>query len=96
MTTHGLFTGTLTEAYSGNATSIVDAASGQELARVALASAADVDRAVTGRPSPVWRWRLAEGSGARATRRPPPNRRSRLTGLRTAGRARVQCQARAN
>jgi len=38
---------------------------------VAVASTADVHRAVTGRPRPVWRWRLAEGSGARATRRPP-------------------------
>ena len=98
MTTHGLsIEGTLTEAYSGDETSIVDPANGQEIASVALASTADVDRAwVTGHPRPVWRWRLAEGSGARATRRSPPNRRSRPTGSRRAGGARVQCQALAN
>ncbi|MFQ5472549.1 MAG: aldehyde dehydrogenase family protein, partial [Dehalococcoidia bacterium] len=48
MTTHGLFIdGTQTEASSGGEGSIVNPANGQEIARVALASAADVDRAVT-------------------------------------------------
>lgn len=48
MTTHGLFIdGTQTEASSGAEGSIVNPANGQEIARVALASAADVDRAVT-------------------------------------------------
>ena len=48
MSTHGLFIdGTQTEASSGAESSIVNPATGREIARVAIASAADVDRAVT-------------------------------------------------
>lgn len=47
MTTHGLFIdGTQMEASSGDESSIINPATGREIARVAIASAADVDRAV--------------------------------------------------
>jgi len=48
MTTRGLFIdGTQTDASGGAESSVRDPATGQEIARVARASAADVDRAVT-------------------------------------------------
>src|SRR3990172_841720 len=75
MTTHGLFIdGTETDAAGGAESSIRDPATGGEIARVARAVAADVDRAVTVAHERFQEgvWRRPRGGGRRAAPRGTP------------------------